>query len=337
MEMAGTVLERTTNTVQGKLSRAAIVTALLLLPILVGGCEAKRSIDIDVAVSFPTSAQLHPKRHALLVAGFDGEVEEVDLSGRVPPVTLIKAGQDGRQQALRIRVDQQRDRLWVLDSDALYLYRLTSSELVHRINLPYFYYSRFNCFPDMVIGRSGSVLISSSVQPKLWLVDSQSLAVDAFDVEVDKDGDKDFGFSALVFANNGATLYAASATIGALWRIDVARQRASKITLSKPIRGACSLMTSRRNDEPVGAIGLVLYVAGGFRGGIKRVDVFQGDKLGRVFDLAVPGHLKDPVELLKFNTLILAVSSQLSQHPSLNESGKPELPFKINVLYAPLH
>jgi len=56
----------------------------------------------------------------------------------------------------------------------------------------------------------------------------------------DSDRSKDFGFSALAWDANEKVLYAASAMMGTLWRIDLDAATATKISSSPRIRGECA-------------------------------------------------------------------------------------------------
>jgi hypothetical protein len=76
----------------------------------------------------------------------------------------------------------------------------------------------------------------------------------------------------LIFAGGDDALYAASATIGALWKIDPVLDRATKMALTRRVPGACALHAARAEGRSsVSNAGVVLYVAGGFRDGVKQV------------------------------------------------------------------
>jgi hypothetical protein len=109
----------------------------------------------------------------------------------------------------------------VLAADALYLYDITSSQLIRRVAIDALaQHSSEHCLPDMVLDGGGTVFMSSAIEPKLWRVDASSYALTEHRINVDSDVQKDFGFSAITFAGKDSALYAASASTGALWKID---------------------------------------------------------------------------------------------------------------------
>ena len=89
--------------------------------------------------------------------------------------------------------------------------------------------SRDTRLPDMLLARSGAMIVSSNAQPSLWRISPERFEVERFDVEVDRDHDKDFGFSDLAWSADGRELHAVSAATGSAWRIDLARGKATKV------------------------------------------------------------------------------------------------------------
>ena len=137
---------------------------------------------------------------------------------------------DSRKHVLRIRLDAQRQRIWVLASDAVYVYDYVNSRRTHRIAIDALaQHSSDHCLPDMALDRFGNAFVSSATQTLLTRIDAESLELTQRELQLDSDQDKDFGFSALAFIGRNDTLYAASASTGALWRIDPAQNRAIKM------------------------------------------------------------------------------------------------------------
>src|SRR5687768_9288778 len=178
------------------------------------------SAPVDAGVPFPSSAAYDAQTNMLLVGSYtNGSIQRVSLSGRKASAAGFTLPQDGRDSVLRIRLDSERGRIWVLGSDRLYLYDSRDSRLVHEIAIDELsQHSSQHCLPDMAVDRSGAVFLSSAMQPVLWRVDPVSFEVDKRKVHVDADQTMDFGFSAVVF-DDAETMYAASATSGALWRV----------------------------------------------------------------------------------------------------------------------
>jgi hypothetical protein len=154
---------------------------------------------------------------------------------------------DGAHQVLRVKEDPARGRRWELGWGAVYVYDVASGQLIRRIPLPRasFAAARETCRPDMLLSRSGALLVSSNAQPAMWRISPTRYEVERFDIAVDSDKDNDFGFSGLAWDVDEKVVYAASAVMGTLWRIDLESAAASKIAFSPRIRGACGLDLER--------------------------------------------------------------------------------------------
>lgn len=88
-------------------------------------------------------------------------------------------GED-RRDALRIKRDTARGRLWVLSlrkNNHVRVYDTVNKNLIREITLPSWYVIEDSCMPDLILDRSGSAFISSNVQAKLWQIDADSFEV----------------------------------------------------------------------------------------------------------------------------------------------------------------
>lgn len=162
----------------------------------------------------------------ILVCACDGSVRR---EGPVEPLLQV------------MRADAERNRLWVLDQDALTLYDKLNRRRLRRIILPEWVLAGEShaCAPDVVLDAAGTVFVSSNVLPVLWRIDPQSFEVARIALTLDSDNDKDVGFTGLSFAADGV-LIAAGATFGSLWRIDLRTASASKVASHpSPVGAPC--------------------------------------------------------------------------------------------------
>jgi outer membrane protein assembly factor BamB len=150
--------------------------------------------------------------------------------------------------ALRVKADLARGRRWELGWGVVHAYDTASEQLIRSVRLPGANLSGApeTCLPDMLLSRSGALIVSSNAQPMLWRISPSHFEVERFDIEVDSDKEKDFGFSGLSWGADEKVLYAVSAVTGTLWRIDLDSAKASKVELSTPVRGACGLALAPR-------------------------------------------------------------------------------------------
>jgi hypothetical protein len=138
------------------------------------------------------------------------------------------------------------EQTWVLNVDGVYLQQ--AGKVRVEIKLPEWQWAHepYACPPAIAIGPRGEALVTSNVLPVLWKIDPASLAVTVHSLQLDADTDKDVGFSGLVYSARDNAYFAVSELHGTLWRIDPLLRRAQKITLSEPVRGACSVSMQRQ-------------------------------------------------------------------------------------------
>ena len=186
------------------------------------------------------------------------------------------------RQALRIKADLARGRRWELDWGVASAYDIASEQLIRRVRLPgaSFSAARESCLPDMLLSRSGALIVSSNAQPSLWRISPSRFEVERYDIELDSDNDKDFGFTGLTWGADESTLFAVSATTGTLWRIDLVSAKASKVELSAPIRGACGLALAP--NAGVGRPSTTLVVTIGSSKAAQRISLAPGLARGEV-------------------------------------------------------
>lgn len=143
-----------------------------------------------------------------------------------------------------VRADAARNRLWILDPDALTLYDNTNGRRLRRIVLPEATLAdpADACPPDVAFDSAGTVYVSSNVVPVLWRVDPQRFEVTRMEITLDADTDKDLGFTGLSFAGDGVLL-ATGTTFAALWRIDLRTASASKVASYPYSVRACDAAT----------------------------------------------------------------------------------------------
>ena len=182
-----------------------------------------------VSSGFSTSQRIVVVLAAAMLAACDGD----PLGARASP-------HEDKLQVLRIREDPERNRLWLLDHDAVSLYHNRSGKLLQRIVLPGWtsFGTQFGCPPDLALDPSGAVFVTSNVLPVLWRIDPVQFEVTVLDIALDADQDKDMGFTGLVFAADGIFI-AANAIHGTLWQIDLRASSAQKVASYAPVRGSC--------------------------------------------------------------------------------------------------
>lgn len=121
-------------------------------------------------------------------------------------VSSPETNETGVQDPFRVRVDAVRARQWELGLDDVRVYDDTTKTLIRRVTLPNWSVARFVCDPDMVLDRSGSVIISGNLPARLWRIDADSFEVKQHEISLQGKEQWDIGFGALAFTANGTLL-----------------------------------------------------------------------------------------------------------------------------------
>ena len=156
------------------------------------------------------------------------------------------------REALRIREDPVRNRLWVLTLDEVRVYNTaaTGKRLIRRIALPNWSVVGFRdvCVPDIALDRAGSAYISSNGQARLMRIDTDRFDLKDYAISFYASEGRDIGFGALAFAADG-TLFARTTPGGSLWKIDIAKASAFMIEVdTKRPLDECAITAQLLND-----------------------------------------------------------------------------------------
>jgi hypothetical protein len=155
---------------------------------------------------------------------------------------------------IRYQVDSAVDRSWWLVREGVVLHSATEPKKA--VPLPGWLWAHEPfCPPDMALGPSGEVVVTTNVTNVLWRIDAQTLAVTVHPLELDSNKGNDVGFVALVYSPEQASYFAYSEGPPAVWKIDRKLSRASKLAdvnlsrLRSPrsagLRGPCAELGAR--------------------------------------------------------------------------------------------
>lgn len=163
-------------------------------------------------------------------------------------------GADGEvlHDGFRIRRDAARNRIWLLGLDNVRVYDDQSKRLIRAITLPSWSVARLACDPDMVLDRSGSAIVSSNTEPRLWRIDADSFEVKEHLITLQGRERWDVGFAALAVGVDG-TVLGLTTVSKSLWRIDL-------------VKGSASMAAPEA--APLNVCGLTLQSSGTMRGGL---------------------------------------------------------------------
>jgi len=145
-------------------------------------------------------------------------------------------------QALRVSLDRTYGRRWELEWNAAVAYDGKTGALIGRVPITASQSgARGTCRPDLIVSRSGAVLVSSNAEPVVFRIDPSSFEVRRYDIAPNAEHDKDFGFSALAWDVEEKVLYARGSTTGTMWRIYLDSGMATKVASAPKAGNVCRL------------------------------------------------------------------------------------------------
>jgi hypothetical protein len=202
------------------------------------------------AVLFLAGSQLYADSHSRLNARENGLARGAAKPVRTSPdPAILERHHRSDRTVLRVRQDSDRQRVWVLTLDHVYVYDKSSLELIRPIRLPEWFVADFMCAPDLVLDKSGTAFVSNNVQPIVLQIAGNDFQIKEHRLTLISAKRWDVGFGALAFASDG-TLFGLSALAGSLFRIDLELGTASEIeparmdtattAIARDLRAGCS-------------------------------------------------------------------------------------------------
>jgi hypothetical protein len=152
------------------------------------------------------------------------------------------------QDGIRVRRDAVRNRIWLLGLEDVRVYDAANERLIRRVALPNWSVARYARDPDMVLDESGSAIISSNVQARLWRIDGGTFTVSERDITLHERENWDVGFAALAPAGNGKLL-ALTSLAGSFWSIDLNKGIAHMAAPAAALQNLCGL-TAQQGNRP---------------------------------------------------------------------------------------
>lgn len=277
----------------------ALPAALLvvLFAALLSGCGPAKPSFPDLK-AYPVSVASWGTDGVYLVGTLQGGDIYLLQSGKR---VLLDGGSNARRMnAVRLKIDEARSRLWVLDLDSVSVYALSQTGGVLLAKAPLTGIKQRSklalhpCFPDMEITDSGAVLITSNQTPSIVeaRLDNSArpeISIQQFELGRDGPGARlPFGLSAISMVDGTERLLAADARDGSLWLIAQSSWGATRVTVTNGLlEGACGIAPAAfRAEKHVGR--LLYYVARGFRGGIVLVELTEDLSAAKVIAEVFP-------------------------------------------------
>ena len=305
---------------------------------MISACDVRDGWILGSTYFFPSAVDYWAEENRFLVGSYHNGA--VQLIGRYRDHTFDlfqPPNSDGRKRTLRLKIDSLRNRLWLLDTDGVYLYALKENRLLGRVALPESIVTRKDCLPDLALDSFGAAYVSDNRRPVIYVIREQvhDAPLHKTDAPMTFSGapPNDGGFSALAFVGEPPVLVAGSASTGRLWRVDVARNIATEIaTDSNEYRGICGMAAlPSRHSYAFGALSLV-YATTGFRERLLGIALTPEFERASAVELKLPASVETPLSLVAFGSFLMLTSSQLGRHRDLGGQGAPVVPFRVVLM-----
>jgi hypothetical protein len=317
------------------LRRAQPYGALVLaLSVLAGGCDTGSRWALEAETAYPAALDFWPEERVFLAGSYhEGTIYRLPSDAKSVPAVVMGNSTHGHGRALRLKVDSTGQRLWVLDTDAVYAYALPDGRLLHRIPLAVGTRSRKHCLPDMALdGATGDVYVSDAGAPVIHRIAAgpgggmpQATAIP---VSFGADGSSAGGFSALTVQGSPPFLIAGEASSGKLWRVDPASGAATVLPVP-PIVGVCGMGAVVPEQRPYlyrPPRTLLLYVTTGFTHRVLRVTLAHDFRSGEIARIAPAMTVDTPISVVAFSRFVAVTGSRLGRHGDFNGGRNEALP-----------
>ena len=174
------------------------------------------------------------------------------------------AGCDTSRISTTSQADPAHSRVWRLSAEGVVVNDVPTSETT-TVPLPGWTWADapWSCMPGMALGPRGEAVVTSNVVPIVWRIDPDTLAVSEHPLTLDADGDKDLGFTGLIYSRDHDAYFAVSGPHGTLWKIDSALTHGKKVALSMAMHGACRVAITPRMMSEASARRAVRLCASG--------------------------------------------------------------------------
>ncbi|MGZ3688321.1 MAG: SMP-30/gluconolactonase/LRE family protein [Bdellovibrionota bacterium] len=277
---------------------------------------------------YPESLAYRPSTQTLYVGGDgDGSIQTVSRDGK--SALLQQPGTDGREGTLGVKIDEERDRLWVVDVKTVSIYTLSTNTLLRKAALSEAAQVAKPGLNDLAIDpKTGDAYITDSFNPSIYRVSGVSLALSKWrDVSTVPFNEQDgvaYNLNGIVFSPDLKSLISVKTNDGTLWNIPLDGSEISQIpTTALLLRG----------DGLAWGKGQQLYVARNFVNKISVVDFSLERAIKPVMDLEVPG-LGNPTGIAFVDGESPAIFVTNSQF----WADSPVLPFTLSrVEISPFH
>ncbi|HYH41980.1 MAG TPA: hypothetical protein VD867_08355 [Burkholderiales bacterium] len=319
--------------------RSTVSGLSFVLAVALGGCGAYPGDKGVIHLrdhAYPTGIDHWPARKAIVFSDFGGSIYSIREDG-TRAAKLIDVRDSDCTRVTRVRVDEARNRLWVMGASGICVYDLASLRLAKQLPLREMVHNRLaNPLTDIALDSQGNAYaIDTGIDPIVYRIESSTFAVAVWN-RATPSGDagvyspRHFPLNAIAVTPAGGHVMYVDAYAGTLHVLDIATRQDSKVSMPEPLYAVNALVAA---PGAAGTGGIDLYAVSAGNNSITVVGVDSDLKTARTLAYAIR-HLDHPLAGTWVRGTLFVTNSQLLRHPEVTGDGETPSPFSIARLSA---
>jgi len=325
----GAIFGRLTN----RISVAGMVFVLVLGLWSLSSHSADQPVIALKDIAYPTGIDYWPARKMVLFADFGGSIYSLQEDGtRVARLMVIRERDCGARVTC-LRVDEARNRLWVMSAAGICVYNLQSLQLTRHLTAgdmsPY---RLANGLTDLALDMQGNAYaIDTGINPVVYRIESATFAVAIWNKTApQRDAGvysaRDFPLNAVAVTPQGKHLLYVNAYAGTLHVMDIASKQQLTVSMSHKLHAINALVVASGSTS---ADGIDLYAVSAKNNSVTVIALGGSLKTARSRVYATK-HLDQPLAGTMVQGTVFVTNSQLLRHPEMVDADRDApRPFSI--------
>ncbi len=312
-------------------TRMNIASVSLALVLALCGCSSDKSvIDLQDKV-YPTGIDHWPAKSAVIFGDFGGSIYSIREDGtRVIRLMYIRDIDCAR--VTRIRVDEARNRLWVMSASGICVYDLQSLRLTRHLSIgDMSNYRLANGLADIALDSQGSAYaIDNGIDPVVYRIESATFAVAVWNKDTPPTSPgvyspRNFPLNAVAATPDGRHILYVNAYTGKLHVLDITSKQHSMVSMPDTLYAVNALVAapSATNSGTTD-----LYALSASNNSVTVVGLDGGLKTAVARAYATK-YLDNPLAATWVRGSVFVTNSQLLRHPGISGDRDPWRPFSI--------
>lgn len=315
-------------------SRMAIAGVSLALALALGGCSSdsgdKSVIDLQDK-TYPTGIDHWPAKSAVIFGDFGGSIYSIREDGtRVTKLMDIREIDCAR--VTRVRVDEARNRLWVMSASGICVYDLQSLQLTRHLPIGDMNnYRPADGLTDIALDSQGNAYaIDTGIDPVVYRIESATFAVATWNKVTPPSGPgvyspRHFPLNAVAVTPQGGHVIYVNAYSGKLHVLDITSKQHSTVSMPQTLFAVNALVAA---PSATSAGGIDLYAVSARNNSITVVGMDGELKTARSRVYATK-YLDNPLAGTLVRGSVFVTNSQLLRHPEVSGDHDKPRPFSI--------